>query len=923
MNQSELIALNDEQKKSIEYNKGPLLIIAGAGTGKTLVIAEKIKFLIKNNLAKPENLLALTFTEKASLEMEDRVDKVLPYGYFPLWISTFHSFADKILRDEIMNIGIAPSFKLLTEAESIMFIKSNIFKFNLKYFRPIGNPQKFIEALYRHFSRLKDEYISPKQYLAWSEKKQKSKILKDEKQKIQELADAYYTYQKLMIDQGYLDFSDLIYYLLVLFEKRKNILYKYRKLFKYILVDEFQDTNIAQYILLKTLFPQKNNPKLTVVGDDSQAIYKFRGASVSNILTFMNDYPVSKLITLRKNYRSNQEILDSAYRLIQKNNPDTLESKLKISKNLIAQNKKVKPQIPKVDFFLGSSVDEETNFVSNKILKLKKTYSYSDIAILTRANNHADIFAKTFSQKGIPYQFLGSGVLYKQPEIKDLIAYLNFLVDINDSVSFYRILDMDLFEISKKDIMLLLSFTKKVNITLFEAIEIYLSYHHSEININKRFDYKNLLPFLYKKTENTLYKIYNMVIKHLAMINKESAGQILYYFLEESGYLNTIIKYKTLKEEKISLNISKFFKRLKQYESDHEDSSVFAITDFLKVSMELGESPTAQEIETPTYDAVNILTVHGSKGLEFPVIFLINLTRDRFPTKERKEAIPISEELIKEILPVGDYHLQEERRLFYVGMTRAMDLLYLTASKWYGEAKRERKLSPFVIDALGENYVKKSIFDFKKMQTKLKKTKQPIKQFSFSQINTFLTCPLKYKYSYILNIPISKDASLIFGETIHTTLQRFYFEYKKNNKTGLRRLIDIYKQSWIPLGYASNLHQEKNFKEGEKMLTNFFKKFHNKNINIIDLEKTFSSSIDTDIGSQEIPLFAKLGLKIDPAAIRRVVLTASEDNSSLDVGMPENYQGQYVLIPKGGSWTDLAEYVQGEIFKTGTTNTRQ
>lgn len=856
MNYPDTLSSNEEQEKAIKYNSGPLLIIAGAGTGKTYVIVEKIKYLIKNNFVKSDNLLALTFTEKASTEMEDRVDKILPFGFFPTWISTFHSFADKILRDEIINIGLASDYKLLTEAESILFIKSQLFKFKLNYFRPVGNPQKFIQALYQHFSRLKDENISNDEYLKYANKRQISKIPKEEKVKTNELALAYKTYQNLMIKEGFLDFSDLIFYLIYLFKNRPQILKKYQNKFKYALVDEFQDTNIAQYMLLKLLFPQKNNPKLTVVGDDSQAIYKFRGASVSNILTFMKDYSQSKLITLRKNYRSDQKILDSAYKLIQNNNPDTLESKLKISKNLISQKKENNKLKENVSFYWANSIDEETDFVANKIIELKKYYSYSDIAILARANNHADSFAKTFSQKGIPYQFLGPGVLYKQPEIKDLISYLNFLVNIDDSVSLYRILTMDIFEISHKDIMHLLSFSKKITVSLFEGVEIYLSFHFNDILENKKYIYKKYIPILTNKTTKTLYKVYKIINKHLSLLNKETGGQILYYFLEETGYLNQIVKYKTLREEKILINVSKFFKRLKLFENEHEDSSVFAITEFLKISMELGESPIAQELELQVYDAVNILTVHGSKGLEFPIVFLINLTEDRFPTKERKETIPIPDELIKEMLPEGDYHIQEERRLFYVGLTRAKDVLFLTGSKWYGEAKRERKISPFVIETLGEEYIKNkeyilkdekkqlSIFDFKKNQTDIKKIEQNIEKFSYSQIDTFLTCPLKYKYQFVLDIPISKDASLIFGEVIHKTLQVFYLKFNENRKLSLNSLLNTYKKFWIPLGYTSFFHQEKSYKEGIRILKNYYKKFHNKNLKIIEVEKKFRFKIN-------------------------------------------------------------------------------
>src|SRR3990167_1439635 len=324
-------ALNLEQEKAVKHQKGPLLIIAGAGTGKTTVITERIKYLISEKLAKPEEILALTFTEKAAREMEKRVDIALPYGTFAMWISTFHAFTDRILRNDSLNIGISSNFKLLTDAETYLFIKNNILQFNLNFFRPQGNPYKFIEGMIQHFSRLKDEDVNVNSYLDFAKK---IKADKEEKQKYMELAQAYKVYEQLKLKEGVMDFADLIGNTLQLFRKRKSLLTKYQKQFKYILVDEFQDTNFAQYQLVKLLAPVDQKPNLTVVGDDSQSIYKFRGAAISNILSFMEDYTNTNHVVLTTSYRCPQTILDAAYKLIRHNNPDTLESQLGITKNL-------------------------------------------------------------------------------------------------------------------------------------------------------------------------------------------------------------------------------------------------------------------------------------------------------------------------------------------------------------------------------------------------------------------------------------------------------------------------------------------------------------------------------------------------------------------------------------------------------------
>jgi len=715
--------LNAQQKNVVNYNKGPLLIVAGAGTGKTTVIVEKIKYLIKKKMARPEEILALTFTEKATGEMVDRVDREMPYGYFQMWISTFHSFADQILREEISHIGLSAGYRLMSTAETVIFLKNNLFLFDLKYFRPLGNPNKFLESLLQHFSRLRDENIDPETYIKWV-KKEKFED-KSEKEKSFELANAYKTYQSLKIKNNLFDYADLIYYLVELFKTRKHILDKYRNKFKYVLVDEFQDTNIAQYDLLMLLCPPSANPKLTIVGDDSQAIYKFRGASVSNILNFMKDYKKAKQITLMKNYRSSQTILNTAHKLIKNNDPDTLEFKLGISKKLVSQTKST-VKVP-IKLFLADTAEEEADYVVREIIKLKSEGTdYSDISILTRANSHAQSFTNALLRNGVPYQFLGPSTLYKQSEVKDLIAYLKILDDPDDSVSLYRVLNMKIFGIDIKDLVLLMSYSKKTNLSFFQAVEIYLGFFNKEFSLPEHENYKKFIPLLSEKSRERILNFFKMFKKHLGRIKKDTAGQILFYFLEDSGLLAGLTNYKTEKDEQTAINISKFFNKLKSFESSHEYATVRAVVEYIDMSMDLGESPVAGITDISTYNAVNIITAHSAKGLEFKTVFLVNLTRGRFPTYERREAIPIPLPLVKEILPVGDHHMQEERRLFYVGITRAKERVYMTHSRFYGEGKREQKLSPFIEESLGRDMIEKSqlvkkdqkqqlsIFDFKK-----------------------------------------------------------------------------------------------------------------------------------------------------------------------------------------------------------------
>jgi len=828
--------LNSKQKQAVEFGEGPLLIIAGAGTGKTTVVTERIKHLIVSGRAKPLEILALTFTEKASREMEERVEMALPYGIPQMWISTFHSFCDRILRSESLNIGLDPGYRLMTEAETILFFKRYLFRFDLDYFRPLGNPTKFIKGMLQHFSRLKDEDVEPDQYFDWVKDLNSDK---EEISKYQELANAYRTFEELKVKDGVADFSDLIINTLKVFRLRKSVLKRYQDQFKYILIDEFQDTNFAQNEMAVLLSGVRKN--ITVVADDDQAIYRWRGAAVSNVIQFRKRFPKVHIISLTQNYRSTQTILDRSYQLIQNNNPDRLEVAHNIDKKLTSVRGEKGRE---AEFLFAGRVENEADSVVKIIRDLKQSdnkYQWSDFAILVRANSHADPFLRALGRLGIPYQFLGPGQLFKQPEIKDLISYLKFLYDIGDNVALYRVLSMDVFEVSARVIAAIVSYSKNNNISLFETLE-----SADKLNLEK----ENLLKIEF---------FVKMVHRHLGLIKKDTAGQILYYFLQDSGLLASLTSYKTVRGEKIASNIAKFFDKIKSYEIDHEDSGVFAVVDWIDLAMSLGESPLASDSDWTENDAVNILTIHSSKGLEFPVVFLVNLVGARFPTTEKKEQIPIPDELIKEILPVGDSHILEERRLFYVGLTRARDRLFLTAAKYYGEGKREKKISPFIIETLGEDIVQRvldkpyrdekqlallSEWEIKESSNDDLPVRPPVNFLSHSQLETFNTCPLQYKYRYILKIPAPPSAALTFGDTMHKSIKTFYELIKSGQKPALDLLLQSLNDNWSSMGFGTKEYENKMKNHGIKLLKEFYEKGYSPDMIPGDMEISFKVRIN-------------------------------------------------------------------------------
>jgi len=821
--------LNKEQVKAIKHREGPLLIIAGAGTGKTTVITERIVHLVKARLAKPSQILALTFTEKAAAQMQERVDIAMPYGYTDMWISTFHSFCDRVLRDEALTIGLTTNYSLLTKPETIQFVRKNLYEFKLNYFRPVGNPTKFVEGLVTHFARLQDEDIAPGEYVRWVKKQKKNDLPAEagklELSKWQELANAYKKYEELKTKESYFDFGDLIAKTLTLFRKRPNVLKGYRDKFKYILIDEFQDTNYSQFELALLLAGKAAN--ITVVGDDDQSIYRFRGASVSNILQFRSKFKKTKTVVLTKNYRTLQKILDASYRLIQHNNPNRLESKEGVNKKLLAQRKGKGV----IALFHESRVDKEAERVTLAILEeiKKEKREWRDFAILVRANAHADPFLAALKYHGIPYQFLGPDKLFLQPEIIELTSYLKILTDRNDATALYQVLTMEELGLSPSDLAKMTGLARRKNKSLFEVLTSY-----EELGLST-------------ETSEILDRLNVVLLSQQKNLKNASSGKLLYDFLVEMEIIGKFLEPDTEERQKRTANISLLFEKIKGYEAAHPNANAFDIVDWIELATQMGDSPRAAELDWTHENAVNILTIHSSKGLEFPVVFLVNLVHLRFPSVERRDAIPLPDSILKEILPTGGIHEQEERRLFYVGMTRARDKLFITASDFYGESlSRPKKLSPFIFEALGDE-VKKlerhwpeqlSLLANRPENVQQKKAAHPIHYLSYSQVETFKICPMHYKLRYILGVPTPPSGALSLGSSVHKVLREFYEKIKSGEKGNRALLENLLQENWIDEGFISKAHEKDSFEKARRMLKEFYKKNSNDEVPVL-LEQPF------------------------------------------------------------------------------------
>ena len=483
--------LNPDQLRAVTHGTGPLLVVAGAGTGKTQVITRRIAWLIASRRAKPSEILALTFTDKAAEEMAVRVDQLVPYGYTDTAISTFHAFGDGLIREYALELGLPTDLRVLSRPEVVIFLREHLFEFELDAYRPLGDPTRFLAALATLFSRCKDEDIAPADYLAhadrvdakperWKRPRRTAPDASDasltkaadgaleEAGRQAELARAYATYQRLLAANGCIDFGDQVALALRLVRTSASARDAIAGRFRYILVDEFQDTNRAQAELVAALAERHRN--VTVVGDDDQAIYAFRGAAVDNILDFTDRYVGARTIVLRRNYRSLAPILDAAYRLIRFNDPDRLEVRTGVVKRLRAQRTAPSPAPVRLEVFASGA--EEADWIAAEIgRRIEAGAAPRDHAVLVRANGHADPILRALNVAGIPWRFSGTSGLYARPEVRLLLAFLRVVADLESSVDLYALAASDVYGLGGEDLTAIVNMARRRNRSVWAILE--------------------------------------------------------------------------------------------------------------------------------------------------------------------------------------------------------------------------------------------------------------------------------------------------------------------------------------------------------------------------------------------------------------------------------------------------------------------
>ena len=864
-----LADLNDEQYAAVTHGEGPLLVVAGAGTGKTQVITRRVAWLIAQQRAAPEEILALTFTDRAAEEMQGRVDRLVPYGYATTPIKTFHAWGDELLRENAHRLGISGELRVLGRAEVVLLLREHLFELGLSRFAPLGDPTRFLGDVAGYISRAKEEGVGADQIdtfatdLCARAETLRSDTVVDEKVRRQvsahadalqrlaeehgELAAAYRAYRTILARNGLLDFGDQVLLAYELLRDDPLVAARVRERHRWLLVDEYQDTNRLQGALVDLIAQGSRN--LTAVGDDDQSIYRFRGAAIENILGFVDRYPDASKVVLTRNYRSTTPILSAARRLIRFNDPERLETKLGISKELRAEVEGSAPH--PVAFRRFRTTADEADWIASEIRssvasgRLPRGH-----AVLVRANVDTAEISRSLNMAGIPWRASGAAGLYDRPEVRLLLAGLRHAADPDASAPLFLIAADPRFKVPAGTLAAAVGKSRRDHRPLREALQAVGAINPDTVRLLSR-----LSDLVKESVERT-------------------SGEVLYRWLRESGLLAELTREATPEADEQIRNIGRLFDVVRSRSRLLELDRAPFLVRYLEELGEAGDDPSAADVD-PDLDAVALLTVHQAKGLEFPVVFVANMVETRFPARGRPPRLALAAELggSDEIVPrdprapetptaLDEEALREERRLAYVALTRAREQLYLTASERATGGVRPRKVSRFISEALdlartqleetaftGERSSAVAALEVAEPAAAVLPARAPgaAEQtpltLSYTAIEAYLACPLRYHYQQRLRIPLPPHHAAIYGSALHAAVAEFHRGQMAGAAPESEALVEALNRSWQSAGFISRTHEEARYAAALKVLERFSAEEHASGAVPAYVEKDFSFEI--------------------------------------------------------------------------------
>ena len=858
--QSADFKLNDAQRRAVAHGDGPLLVIAGAGTGKTRVITERIRSLFeRDDSLAGENVLALTYTIKAAGEMLRRVKKACGDRADGITINTFHGFCEQILKEA------APHRKPIAPVDHWILLRRNMRRLQLEKYRRLAEPGQFLNDFIQFFSRCQDELVSSENFQRYAasvsakleaeraqldEETYRERL--DEAQKQMEIARAYRASEELLCEKKVVALNGLIVETVKLLENDADLRERLQKRFRHILVDEFQDTNIAQLRLLELLAAWPRN--IVAVGDNDQAIYRFRGASFGSFKLFLERFAgwqegqdsTPYRVLLKENYRSTPNILRVATQVIAQN-----ETSADFPNKVLEPGK---PEGERIRIAELATAEEEALWVAAQIERGHKAgKKWSDFAVLYRQHAHRDLLVPELARRKIPFVISRLSIL-DHPIVKDTLAYLRLIARPYDDVSSARVLSAPAWNLEPADLVRLAERAKKEgkHAAIFDVLQLP----------------QGNLPF--DARHSVLGELLDFLNSQRKLIRRRTAREILSDLIE---WLE-IPARAAAQDQKYVRRLTEF---AKEWEGKSDTRKLPEFLEYLDFYQQANET-IALEDDIPG-DAVQLMTVHGAKGLEFPQVFVLRVNNRAFPAGERLPLFTFPVELMKEELPQGDFHTQEERRLFYVALTRAEEKLTLTTL-----TEKRGKVPTFIEDILMDPAVKRrdvlqiapkvlapvegnptaadeapqrSLFAaqgpariFSRIadwaETHHPSVAEPL-TLSPSSVTNYRSCPQQYLFEKLWSIEGEAKATWTFGRVIHSTIRRAMHELKKGRKLPFEEVQRIYETEWSAIGFEDDYQEEEYKKDGLEQLKVFYEAICEAAPEILEQEKTFELDLENNV----------------------------------------------------------------------------
>ncbi|MBI4461615.1 MAG: UvrD-helicase domain-containing protein, partial [Acidobacteria bacterium] len=829
-----------------EHGEGPILVVAGAGTGKTRVITERVRWLLETRpqLA-GENILAVTFTEKAAAEMKSRIVRATGTRGQGVWVSTFHAFCHRLLAQH------AEPLDIFEDIDYWIFLRRRLNELGLDLFKKLSEPGAFLNDFCRFFSRCQDELVTPEDYAAYVaelratlEKEQallneaECTERAEELRKQEEIARVYAASERLLRSHGRITFGGLLLRAVQLLEQNAEVRAHWQERVHYILVDEFQDTNIAQIELVALLAGQRQN--VMAVGDDDQAIYRFRGASFGSFRRFSEKFPGHRTAFLEENYRSTGRILAVATELIRQNGLDRFQPDKSLRATRAVGEKVRVAEL--ADKF------QEATYVAQEIERLHNEHKipYGRFAVLYRAHHHRNQLVRALARAGIPFVIRRLSIL-GNTLIRDLIAYLRALDAPHDSVSLARLLAIPHWGLVPAQVQELAGRARREHKPLYEIIQ---ALHPSVLEEHTRLG--GLLRLIEglraERTRLTVTELFEVLLERLEL--RLLAGDPDRAYLER--FANFLAEWQQTKSQ-----------------SERLDEFIEYLNYFLEGGGEITLPEGAEH-----QDAVQLMTVHAAKGLEFDQVFVLRMNRGAFPTTRRRPLFVFPERLMKEVLPRGDFHTEEERRLCYVALTRARDRLWLLTiggrsrpSIFLEDILRDARVArnaaqltppllpvpdeeePVATEALfaASRAASRAYSQIADWVARAATPEPPLPlEISHSHVETYRKCPLKYKLTYIWKIPTTPTPALIFGQVMHRTLTEFFRQRRQRPDLPFTELEHIYDQEWRQNRHSlPDPYQEQEYrKAGREQLAAFYEQQRDAPMDVLHVEKSFRLPLD-------------------------------------------------------------------------------